>query len=82
MIGSAYGGSGVTKIHGRLVLQKYRQDGWTKVKECEKTVNARILSISDTKVVKSGKFRVKGVYTFYSGKKSEQVTKYSDVVKC
>ncbi len=71
-----------TKIHVKLVLQKYTDGGWSKVEAYEKTENSAYCSLEKTKSVSSGKYRVKGVYTVYKGEKSEKTTQYSNTVSC
>lgn len=83
MTGVARGIAGTaTKIHVKLVLQKYTDDGWSKVEAYEKTENSAYCSLEKTKSVSSGKYRVKGVYTVYKGEKSEKTTQYSNTVSC
>ena len=71
------GGASVSKIHAKLVLQKYSSGNWGKVKTYEDTVSASSYSTSRSKTVSRGKYRVKAVFTLYKGKKSEKVTRYS-----
>ena len=81
--GKATGKEGITtKIHVKLVLQKYSDGSWSKVEAYEKTEKAAYCVLEKTKSVSSGKYRVKGVYTVYKGEKSEKTTQYSNTVSC
>lgn len=71
-----------TKIHAKVTLQKYSNGSWNSVQSYEKTVTTTNCTLSKTKTVTSGKYRVKGVYTAYKGTKSEKTTQYSCVVTC
>lgn len=73
---------GVSKIHAKVVLQKYSGSNWSAVKTYENTVSTSLYSFSKTKAVSKGKYRVKAVFTIYKGEKSEKVTKYSKTVTC
>ena len=74
------GNAGVSKIHAKVVLQKYSGGNWSAVKTYENTVETSLYSLSKTKAVSKGKYRVKAVFTLYKGEKSEKVTKYSKTV--
>lgn len=74
---SVIGYAGVSKIHAKVVLQKYSGSNWSAVKTYENTVSTSLYSLSKTKAVSKGKYRVKVVFTLYKGEKSEKVTKYS-----
>lgn len=78
---SVRGIAGVTtKIHAKVVLQKYSNGSWSAVKTYEDTVEKTLYFLSKTQAVSKGKYRIKGVYTVYKGVKSEKVTKYSKTV--
>lgn len=70
----------VSKIHAKIVLQKYSGNSWMAVKTYEDTVSAPTYSLSKRKIISKGKYRVKAVFTIYKGAKSENVTKYSNIV--
>ena len=69
-----------TKIHAKVILQKYSNGSWREVKAYEETVSAVSYYLSKSKSVSKGKYRVKGVFTVYKGAKSEKTTKYSGTV--
>lgn len=75
-----FGNVGVSKIHAKVVLQKYSGGNWSAVKTYENTVETSLYSLSKTKAVSKGKYRVKAVFTIYKGKQSEKITKYSKTV--
>lgn len=80
MTGAVIGDNVVTKIEVRLVLQKHNGSGWVKVKAVEKTTNdTMILVTGSASAVKSYRYRAKGIYTIYSGSKSESTTCYSGI---
>lgn len=70
----------VSKIHAKIVLQKYSDNSWKAIKTYEDAVSSPTYSLSKRKVVSKGKYRVKAVFTIYKGAKSENVTKYSNTV--
>lgn len=70
----------VSKIHAKVVLQRYTSGSWRTVKTYEDTVSASSYSMSKSKAVSKGKYRVKAVFTLYKGAKSEKVIKYSSTV--
>lgn len=70
----------VSKIHAKIVLQKYSENSWKAIKTYEDAVSSPIYSLNKSKIVSKGKYRVKAVFTIYKGAKSENVTKYSNTV--
>lgn len=70
-----------TKIEGTAYLQKRKSGTWTTIKKWTKSADGSTLTISKTKKVTSGKYRVKGVLKAYQGKKKETVTVFSRIVK-
>ena len=70
----------VSKIHAKIVLQKYSSKGWKAIKTYEDTVSSPIYSLSKRKIVSKGKYRVKAVFTIYKRAKSENVSKCSNSV--
>ena len=70
-----------TKIEGVAYLQKYEKGKWSNIKSWTKKVDGKVLTISKTKKVSKGKYRVKGVIKAYNGTKNETVTVFSRPVK-
>ncbi len=70
----------VSKIHAKIVLQKYTDNSWKAIKTYEDAVSSPTYSLSKRKDVSKGKYRVKAVFIIYKGAKSENVTKYSNTV--
>lgn len=71
------GKSTVTKIAIKMTLQKKALLWWSEVETWNETYNATLASLTKTKTVGSGTYRVKTVYTVYSGGASETITDYS-----
>ena len=66
-----------TKIHINMQLQQYIALQWTTIAEWQGTFNDVVGTLSKTKQVYSGNYRVKAVYTVYSGSAYETITAYS-----
>lgn len=68
-----------TKIEIYQELQRYTASGgWTYAGSGSKTINNYIGSYSkDYSNLSNGTYRIKSVFTVYSGSKSETITKYS-----
>lgn len=76
--GSITGYAGTTtKTSVHLYLQKYKNEKWTAVADWTSTQNASSCTLSKSKSVAKGKYRVKVVCKAYMGTKCETVTKYS-----
>lgn len=69
-----------TSISATITLQKYSSGNWVAVKSWSKTTASNMLSMSQTKAVAKGKYRVKAVVKAYKSKKYETITKYSGTV--
>lgn len=63
-----------TQIHIEMKLQKYTILWWSAVETWEGTFNDYYGILSTNKSINSGKYRVKAVYTVYSGSNSEKIT--------
>ena len=78
------GSKSVTKIVGSQYLEKKNSDGdWETVTGCSwsKTANSRTLKLENTKSgLDSGTYRLRAVFTVYSGSNSEPVEKTSKEV--
>ena len=78
------GSKSVTKIIGKQYLEKKNSDGdWETVTGCSwsNTANSRTLKLENTKSnLGSGTYRVRAVFTVYSGNNSEPVEKTSKEV--
>lgn len=66
-----------TKIVIKMTLQKKTLLWWSEVETWSATYNTYNGTLSKTASVKSGTYRVKAVYTVYSGSNSESITDYS-----
>lgn len=66
-----------TKIVIKMTLQKKTLLWWSEVEAWSATYNTYYGTLSKTASVKSGTYRVKAVYTVYSGSNSESITDYS-----
>ena len=69
-----------TRITCTMTLQKYSGGSWINVKSWTKTTASNTLTISGTKSVNKGRYRVKAVVKAYKGGKSESITRYSGTV--
>lgn len=63
-----------TKIHIEMKLQKHTVLWWSTQETWEGTFNDYVGALAKTKTVGSGTYRVKAVYTVYSGSASEEIT--------
>ena len=66
-----------TKIHINMQLQQYIALQWTTIAEWQGTFNDVVGTLSENKQVYTGRYRVKAVYTVYSGSAYETITAYS-----
>lgn len=76
------GNTGTTKIHAKIILQKYSKGSWNAVKTYEDTVSKAQYSLNRQKTISKGRFRVKAIFTVYKGSKAETATKYSNTATC
>lgn len=78
-LAQAIGYDGITtKIHIKMSLQQYLALQWTIIGEWEGTFNSVTGALDKSKTLtSSGRYRVKAVYTVYSGSASEEITSYS-----
>ena len=67
-----------TKIHVKMTLQKKSGASWNNVVSWEKTTTTHYLSLSKSRAVGEGTYRVKCVTTAYKDSISETATTYSD----
>ena len=68
----------VTKVKIKIQLQQYLALQWTTIGVWEATYNDFYGALSKTKTLtSSGNYRVKAIYTVYSGSASEEITSYS-----
>ncbi len=70
-----------TKIHIEMKLQKYTVLWWSNVETWEGTFNDMEAFFIKTATVGSGRYRVKAIYTVYSGSDSEEITAFSQEKK-
>ena len=70
-----------TKVHIEMKLQKYTVLWWSTQETWEGTFNDYYGTLVKTKSVGSGTYRVKAVFTVYSGSASEEITSYSQEKK-
>jgi len=66
-----------TKIHINMKLQQYIALQWTTIAEWQGTFNDIYGTLNKTKQVYSGNYRVKAVYTVYSGSSYETIERYT-----
>ena len=79
-LSSVEGYDGITtKIHIKMTLQKRGVLLWNEVKTWESTFNDMEAIFTKNTTVGSGDYRVKAVYTVYSGSASEKITSYSQI---
>ena len=77
-VASLNGYNGVTtKIVIKMTLQKDSWLWWSTEETWTTTINNCFGSLSKTKTVDSGTYRLKVEYTVYSGSNSEEITTYS-----
>lgn len=69
-----------TSMSFTVTLQKKSGDSWKKVSGWSKSTQSNVLSLSKTKAVSKGKYRVKSVVKAYKGSNQETVIKYSGTV--
>lgn len=69
-----------TSMSCTATLQKKSGDSWKKVSSWSKSTQSNVLSLSKTKAVSKGKYRVKSIVKAYKGSNHETVTKYSGVI--
>lgn len=70
-----------TKIVVKMTLQKKTLLWWSEVETWSATYNTYCGTLSKSTTVDSGTYRVKVVYTVYSGSNSESITDYSSQYK-
>ena len=66
-----------TKVTIKQVLQKLSGGSWSKVTAWTKTFNSYSATYTNKQSVAKGTYRVKSVFTAYSGSSSEQITDFS-----
>lgn len=66
-----------TKIYIKMTLQKYTVLWWSNQETWEGTFNDVVGVLCASKSVNKGTYRVKAVYTVYSGSASEEITSTS-----
>lgn len=71
-----------TKVVIKMTLQKKTLLWWSEVETWSATYNTYYGSLSKSAAVKSGTYRIKAVYTVYSGSNSESITDYSSQKTC
>ncbi len=69
-----------TKLSCVATLQKRSASTWKKVTSWDKTTRSKSLTISQSKAVGKGKYRVKNVVKAYKENRYETITKYSNIV--
>ena len=81
-LAEAEGYDGITtKIYIEMKLQKYTVLWWSTQETWEGTFNDVTGALAKTKTVGKGTYRVKAVYTVYSGSASEEITGTSQEFK-
>lgn len=66
-----------TKIHATMTLQQKSGGSWSNIGKWDKTTYSRSLSLSKTKAVSKGTYRVKCVIKAYRNANCETITKCS-----
>ena len=66
-----------TKVHIKMILQKHTVLWWSNQETWEGTFNTSYGALSETASVKKGTYRVKAIYTVYSGSASEEIEAFS-----
>lgn len=80
-IASAEGYKGTTtKVHIEMKLQKYTALWWSNQQTWEGTFNNFYGTLTKSKTVNNGKYRIKVTFTIYSGNNSEKIEKISNTV--
>lgn len=69
-----------TKIHVKMTLQKKSGASWKSIASWEKTTTSHYLSLSKSRAVSKGTYRVKCVTNAYKNGKSESIPTYSGIV--
>ena len=68
----------VTKISATMYLEKYNNGKWSATGNWSKSKDGNILTFSKTASVTKGLYRVRTVFTVYSGNKSETISLIPD----
>ena len=71
----------VTKVSANMYLEKYNNGKWPTVRTWSDSKNSNVFELSRTTSVAKGLYRVRTVFTVYSGAKSETITRYSSNVR-
>ena len=71
----------VTKVSASMYLEKYNNGKWPVVRTWSDSKNSNVFELSRTTSVSEGVYRVRTVFTVYSGSKSETITRYSSNVR-
>ena len=71
----------VTKVSASMYLEKYNNGKWPTVRTWSDSKNSNVFELSRTTSVTKGLYRVRTVFTVYSGSKSETITRYSSNVR-
>ena len=71
----------VTKVSASMYLEKYNNGKWPTVRTWSDSKNSNVFELSRTTSVSEGLYRVRTVFTVYSGNKSETITRYSSNVR-
>ena len=71
----------VTKVSANMYLEKYNNGKWPTVRTWSDSKNSNVFELSRTTSVAKGLYRVRTVFTVYSGTKSETITRYSSNVR-
>ena len=69
-----------TKIYATMTLQKKSGGSWSNIEKWEKTTYGRTLTLSKTKAVSKGTYRIKCVIKAYKNSDCETKTTYSQVI--
>ena len=69
-----------TKIYVKMTLQKKSGASWNNVASWEKTTTSHYLTLSKSKAVSKGTYRVKCVTKAYKNGNSESIPTYSETV--
>ena len=64
-----------------MYLEKYNNGKWPATGNWSKSKDGNILTFSKTASVTKGLYRVRTVFTVYSGNKSETIIRYSSNVR-
>ena len=66
-----------TKIYATMTLQKKSGGSWSNIEKWDKTTYSRTLTLSKTKAISKGTYRLKCVIKAYKNANCETITKYS-----